>query len=389
MSLTNSDDLKNLFGSMGEADIEIAPAVTSDVTEVANTKKPDEKKNKHSGRKSRLFQPIILVLTFFLLNCNVLLFAQFSASVSTGITYTDNAFQLSAYDLQRNEDGHPDLDFVKSADDIIMNMRFNSSYQMQWHWWKIEPSIQLNGNQYILNTSKQKVDMLAGVSFSRRLGEFGVYYGYYPDVYVRNYIDTGGTEESERYSYDRNHYRADLRIKPFKTGTAFLQYRLDEYFYNEYFTEFDGNINTWLLGWQQSFPTFYLDASYAYRVYETELVIEIDNPEDASYESNVYSFGIMLKKMDLDSRYPNLTWRPELDLRFEERFYRGGDSWHRNRIDNINTTTGRLHFYFGDRWNINLDYSHIFRNVDAAYSSVRKYKEYSENRFGVNTGYRF
>ena len=391
MNSTQSEDIKLLPITESNTDTELTPSSNPvpERTDKDSAAPPKKKKStKMHSRKSRTFRPIILTLLFFLLNWSALLMAQFSASIGAGMTYTENAFQLSTFDLDRNEEGHPDLDFVKSADDVILNMRINGSYQTQWRWWKIQPSLQLNGSQYVLNTSKQRANALAGIKISRQLGNFGIYYGYYPDIYIRNYKDTDGTGESERYSYDRNHYRADLRIRPFRTGMAFLQYRKDVYYYNKYFTEYDGDIDTWIGGWQQNFPTFYLDASYSYRVYETEQGYDFDNPEDASYESNVYNFGILIKKMELDSRYPTLKWRPELDLRFEQRYYQGGDSWHRNRTDNINTTTAKLHFYPGDRWNISLDYSHIFRNVDAPYSSVRKYKEYSENRFGINAGFR-
>jgi len=164
---------------------------------------------------------------------------------------------------------------------------------------------------------------------------------------------------------------------------------LEEHLYNKYFTEYDGDIVTWTLDLQHSFPTFYLNAAYGFKVYEIEKDFRYDNAEDASYESNIFSFGLLMKKMPLDSKYAHISWRPELDLSFEERFFQGSGTWHAGRTDDINTTTGTLHFYFGQDWNINLDYSHIFRNVDAINSSVRKYKEYSENRFGVSAQYRF
>lgn len=338
-------------------------------------------------RRSKTFQPIILCWTLFFLMLSGGLFAQFSGSVNVGMTYTDNAFQLSDYDLQRNEDGYPDMDFINSSDDLIFNTRILAAFNTHWRWWKIQPVVQFTGTQFISNTSKQQTNLLTGIKVSRRIGELALYYGYYPDIYIRNYIDKDGTGVSERFSYDRNHYRADLKANLFRNSVASIGFRLDEYYYNEFFTEFDGDITTWNLGLRQSFPTFYLDGSYGYRVYETSGSADI--PEDASYESNVYQFGLLLKRMPLDYKYPEVEWRPELNLRFEERFFQGGDSWYAGRADKIYNTTGALHFYLGDQWNLKLDYSHIFRNVDAVNPSVRKYKEYSENRFGLTAGYRF
>jgi hypothetical protein len=340
-------------------------------------------------RKCKPFQPIIMTLTFVLIWLAVPLCAQLSGSVELGTSYTDNAFQLSEYDIQRFETGNPELKFAKASDDAVLNAKLHAAYELHWRWWKIQPTVYLNAGQNILNPEKQKLDATAGLRISRRLGEFGIFYGYYPDVYLRDYIDTGGSNLLQPFAYAKNQYRADLQLKPLKKSTATLEFKREELFYNEYFTEFDGTIDTWTLGWQQSFPTFYLDAAYAYRVYETDGGRIVTAIEDASYESNVYSFGLLMKKMPVDTQYPNLLWRPELDLSYEQRYFQGSDNWHAGRTDIINNTDASLQFYFGKNWNINLDYSHIFRNVDAIDLSVQKYKEYSENRYGVSARYQF
>jgi len=337
-------------------------------------------------RRGRTFHPIIMILTLIFLCLTSTLLGEFYGSVDLGVRYTDNAFQLSEYDLNRYE---YDLEFVHQSDDVVLNTLLFAAYQTHWRWWKIQPFAQSNMSQNLLNPAKQRFDIMGGIKVIRKLGEAGVYYGYYPDIYIRDYNDSDGTNEMEKFSYDKNLYRADLKVRPLKNSTVSLDYRLEKLYYNEYFTEFDGDIDTWTLGWQQSFPTFYIDASYGFKQYQTDKQNTLDNPEDASYESNIYAFGILLKKMPLDDRYPYVQWRPELDLRFEERYFQGSDSWHAGRKDNINTTTGALHFYLGETWNLKLDYSHIFRNVEAAYSSVRKYKEYSENRFGITARYKF
>ncbi len=332
----------------------------------------------------------IIPKVVFILACLCLsaeLTAQFSGFFELGAAYTDNAFQLSSHDLQRNEDGHPDLEFVESADDAIMHSLLYGTYHTQWRWWQIRPLGQISTQQYLLNPSKQRFDFLAGLRVSRRLGELGLFYGYTPEVYVRDYADGGGTEQPEGFSYEKNLWRADLKAYPFRRSTATLQYKLEDFFYNQYFTEYDGDIQTWTFGWQQNFPAFYLDGAYAYKVYETDEPLQNGAPEDASYEANVFTAGLLIKKMELDARYPDVQWRPELDLRFETRYYQGGDDWHAGRTDNLNTTTAAFHFFFGDRWNIKLDYSHLFRNVEALTSSVSRYKEFSENRYGLSVRY--
>ncbi len=384
---TSDDALHDTEDEFNSIPDKITIPVNSEQELVINTKKVNTGRTAY--RKSKPFQPIIMITAFFIMWLAIPLTAQMSTSVELGSTYTDNAFQLSEYDINRFETDNPELKFIKASDDVIINAKIFGAYDMQWHWWQIQPSLQVNGARNILNPDKQKIDVTTGLKISRKLGEFGIFYGYYPNVYLRDYIDTGGTNQLQAFEYAKNQYKANLKLKPFKKSTASLEFKREDYFYNKYFTEFDGAVDTWSLGWQQSLPTFYLDAEYAYRVYETDSGSIINNSEDASYESNVYSFGLLMKKMPVDSQYPELLWRPELKLGYEQRYFQGSDSWHAGRTDIINNTDASLQFYFGENWNFNLDYSHIFRNVDAVSSSVRKYKEYSENRYGISARYQF
>lgn len=342
-----------------------------------------------SVRKSKPFQPIIMIITMLTLLFVLPLSAQLSTSVTIGAEYTDNAFQLSEYDIQRYEEANQDMKFMEASDDVILKSRLSLGYEKQLGWWTLVPVFQGNIARNILNSDKQKLDMTTGFRLSRRLGELGVYYGYYPNVYLRDYVDSDGTDRLEPFEYAKNQYKADIKIKPFKKTTALLEFKREDFFYNKYFTEFDGTTDSWKLGFNQSFSTFYFDAAYTYKVFDTDSEAAISNSEDSSYESNVYTIGVLIKKMPVDTQYPEVMWRPELSLGFEQRYFQGSDSWHAGRTDNINNTDATLQFYFGENWNINLDYSHIFRNVDAMNSSVRKYKEYTENKYGLSVRYQF
>jgi hypothetical protein len=338
-------------------------------------------------RKSKPFQPIIMM---FILIIGILpLSAQFSGSVKFGTEYTDNAYQLSEFDINRFENGSTELDFVNNSDDVMLSTTLAGKYDLHYRWWLIQPGVGIHASQNLLNPDKQKADFTGSLKIMRRLGDLEVAYGYFPYIYLRDYRDTNGSELFEKFSYAKNQYRLRANLRPSKPVVVSLEYIRDEYFYNEHFTEFDGSQDTWKLGGKYSFPLFNVDASYAFKNFETEIASTQVNPEDASFESNVYAFGFQLKKMPLDTKYPKVTWRPDLNLSYEERFFQGLDSWHIGRTDKIYNTDASFQFYFGSDWNINLDYSHAFRNVDAVNTSVRKYKEYTENRFGIFAGYSF
>jgi hypothetical protein len=180
--------------------------------------------SKPRTRKSKYFHPIIMVFLMLLIASQLM--AQVSGTVEVGAVYTDNAFQLSDYDLERNENNHADLKFVDSADDVVLNTKLTGFYKTHWRWWQIQPSLQINAYQHILNTDKQRFEALAGIKVSRKYGELGLSYGYYPENYIRYYKDTDGSGEQEKYSYEKNLYRAELKVKPLSKTTLSLDYIL-------------------------------------------------------------------------------------------------------------------------------------------------------------------
>jgi len=353
----------------------------------SNQSQPATDRPKKSGKRRNLIKPIIMLLTFLALLLP--LGAQLNTLVGMGVNYTDNAFQLSEYDLTRVADGHPNFNYIKASDDIQLSAKVRAGYYLYWQWWQIEPMLRCLATQNILNPDKHKLDTTLGIRFKRKLGSLGMYYAYSPFNYLRKYTDDDGTLEQEKFDYQKNTYRAELQLKPLPKSTLLLDYRFDQYRYNQYFTEYDGDADTWTLGWQQAFTNFEVGADYSYKVFDTGRKASLEHPEDSSYESNAYDVSLSLKKTRVDDKKPDLLWRPTFSLGYEERFYSGLDTWHEGRTDWIYDMDATLQFYLHKNWNINLDYSYQFRNVEAVSLSVGKYKEYGENRIGAAAEYSF
>ncbi|HAN41221.1 MAG TPA: hypothetical protein DCQ12_04840 [Candidatus Cloacimonas sp.] len=319
--------------------------------------------------------PIIMLMLFGLMSLP--LFAQMDVSVSIGANYSDNVFRLSDYDLQRFEDRHPNLEYARTTDDLSIKTKVDMAYAFRYKWYKIEPSITASFSQNVSNTEKWRKDVLARLAVVRYYWDAKLLYGYYPNIYVRDYVDTDGSGKLEQFSYERNLYRADLNVRPLKKTTLKANFRYEELFYNSYWTEYDGDAKTMGLGLRQNFPVFVLDAMYEYRIF--------DNwdkyPEDSSYESNIYSGTLRLKDSPLNSsKKDSPQWSPSLSLSFEERFYGGTDPQNARRIDKIYTTKAGLRFKISKQLNFTLDYSHYLRNIDSPNASVRRLKPYSENQ---------
>jgi hypothetical protein len=319
--------------------------------------------------------PIIMLMLFGLMSLP--LFAQMDVSVSIGANYSDNVFRLSDYDLQRFEDRHPNLEYARTTDDLSIKTKVDMAYAFRYKWYKIEPSITASFSQNVSNTEKWRKDVLARLAVVRYYWDAKLLYGYYPNIYVRDYVDTDGSGKLEQFSYERNLYRADLNVRPLKKTTLKANFRYEELFYNSYWTEYDGDAKTMGLSLRQNFPVFVLDAMYEYRIF--------DNwdkyPEDSSYESNIYSGTLRLKDSPLNSsKKDSPQWSPSLSLSFEERFYGGTDPQNARRIDKIYTTKAGLRFKISKQLNFTLDYSHYLRNIDSPNASVRRLKPYSENQ---------
>ncbi|MCB5283974.1 MAG: hypothetical protein LHW45_00030 [Candidatus Cloacimonetes bacterium] len=342
--------------------------------------------SKQPVKPPRNIVPIIMGLALFLLFTPRALSAQLDIGVSLGTTYSDNVFQLSEYDLGRWDHSHPNLNYVNTTDDLSIKARFDLAYPIRYQWWKIIPSVTATISQNVSNPDKQRQDALFRLRVERYYWNFTALYGYYPENYVRSYVDTDGTQNLEKYSYARNLYRGDLNLKPFKNATIQLHGRYEQYYYNQYFTEYDANATTLGLGARYAFPAFSLGANYRYRVYDNHR----HDAEDGSYASNRYSGNIRLKSTPLNNDKPDSpTFYPELTLSYEERFFQSLDPWYGGRADFIYNTSAAFNFDFGPSWNLKLDYSHAYRNVESPVEEVCRAREYSENKVSATVKYSF
>ncbi len=340
-------------------------------------------------RTSKPFRPIIMSFVIMLIFGGTYLHAQIQGSVTIGTQFTDNVFALSDYDFTRFNQNHANLEFVNTTDDLSLMGRIDLNYPLRYRWWKIEPSITANLSNNVSNTDKYRRDFLGRVRIERYHWNATAMYGYYPYIYVRDYIDTDGTGKLEKYSYERNLYRVDANYRITRNTTLRAQARYENYYYNEFWTQFDGDAQTYGVGVRHSFPVFTINAMYYFRSFENDWDPS-SGYNDSTYESDRYAVDISLKPMPLDDLkklYP--TWRPTLSLSYEDRFYQGEDSWYGGRIDRMYNTRAGIHLFLSDEWNISLDYSHTFRSVDSPNASVLRLKEYAENRLAASVKYNF
>lgn len=350
----------------------------------------EEKKirNDRSLTRKKNFKPIILCLALFLFG-SVAAHAQFEGEISLGATYSDNLFQLSDYDISRWDNNSSALDWADSTDDLNIFSRIDLAYPIPYRWWTFTPSITGRLSQNISNKDKYRTDTLIRFRADRYYWSASVLYGYYPYIYYRHYNDGDGTDQAEKYSYNRNYYRADLIVRPIKNLTAFSNIRYEDLYYNQYFTEADGNRVSTETGLRYRFPAFTVQGSYTYRSYDNTNFAKL-NEDDGSYDSNIYRGVLRMKSMPLSGdSIQKQSWQPYLELSLEDRFYQGNSEWYGGREYRFYNTIAGLDFKLHPDWKLSLDYLHIFRNVESPNESVLRLKEFSENRFSASVSYKF
>jgi hypothetical protein len=353
-------------------------------------KNPEEKKvrnNRNLSRKKN-FRPIILCLALSLLSFG-LVHAQIEGSITLGAGYSDNVFQFSESDLSRWKNNSSALLWAEKTDDLNLYTKIDLAYPIPYRWWTFTPSVTGTISQNTQNTDKYRTDSIVRFRVDRHYWSATVLYGYYPYIYYRHFTDSDGTGTAEKYSYERNLYRAELIVRPLQKLTAYTNIRYEDLFYNQYFTEADGNRLTTELGARYSFPSFSLQGSYTFRSYDNTGYKAVD-ADDGSWDSNIYRGVIRMKQMPLSGESTReQSWQPYLELSKEDRFYQGDSAWYGGREYAIYGTKAGLNIKVQPDWNLSLDYLHIFRNVESPNESVLRLKEFSENRLSASVSYKF
>jgi hypothetical protein len=314
--------------------------------------------------------------------------AKLSLVLSSDLSYNSNVFQLSPYDMDRYKDGEPTLSYIETADDLIWGTSLKLQYQYNWNNFKFRPYVKASANRFLSNVDKSNENILGSMTILHSLGELNLTGGYYPDNYLRKYKDKDGTGLYEKFTYDKNLYKADAYINVMKHESLYLYAKYEQYYYNKFFTEYDGNATTEGIGWRHSNSQFSFEGTYLFRklVGESDTDVNVDQG-DAAYESNIYSFGMTWKNWKPQIGSSNINIRPSVGITLEDRYYQGSDSFHSGRKDSIIDLSTGLSILVKKNLDISLDFSHTMRNVSSDILSVPRYKEYTEDTISAGFSY--
>ncbi len=322
----------------------------------------------------------------------------FKLNIGSAFRYNSNVFSLSEYDIDRFDNDSGVFPFISSRDDLIVNPYLKMRYPINIGKLTMEPFINANYYYYASNNDKSNFSVLAALFNSIGSFNFNFYYGYYGDLYVRDYTDKDGTGELANFEYEKNLYRIYSYFSLGKNDRPLLYYQIEDYFHNEFFTEYDGRATTYGLGWRRTFPTFYLRLFYYYRQYEgTNIDYDIDNISfneeitDPSYESNIYDIQFRNKMIDLVGAKK---FRPFFGFRFEDRYFStklpvSVSLFQSTRNDKRYRLNAGVELYLIENTNIILDYRYFIRDSHSDNPSVSRLKDYNQQSISLDLEYTF
>jgi hypothetical protein len=338
------------------------------------------------------FYALIPLILFF--SC---IDAQVNIRFGISTKYTDNVFNLSSQDIDKFDEGNNAFSYIETRDDLIINSFFRISKDLKLKRFKLSPFLSINQHSFLENNLKSNTSFKLG--FNKKILKkinLKFSYTYYPKIFVRKYIDQDGTKEYENYQYDKQKIDFNGFYKINGKNFILFDISLSQFYYNKYFTEYDGNKSSFGLGIKHSFKPFYLKIKYNYTKFiGNDLILTPENytgyVRDPRYESNLYTLKIQSKK--IKNIFPNYL-EIKLSSTFEQRYfttdlYETLDPIHSGRKDKILILGFEIEYNLLNNTNIFLDLSNASRKVCASYENLSNIKNYKLNEASLGFKYSF
>jgi len=316
----------------------------------------------------RLALILVLLTSFF-----AKMLANPELSIKLNLDYDSNVFSLS----QTEQDEGKGLAFVETTDDFIQRLKLRLSDKYTPGSITISPYIDVGYANYLNNTDKNNLSLLAGGSVRYDKMWINTTLGYNPNTYLREY-------SGRPYEYSKAMVRLSGGYRFHKLAIPLLYYKFEQYKHNEYFKEYDAPTHTVGLGWRFMTKFVNTDIMYYYRGYATD----DDDIKDGSYKSNIYSVRLRTKRF----------YRTAFDYRlygnfiFEDRYFQSelpNDSYHFARIDKTTSFGVGTDLWLSRHLNLRLDYKYRVRKLDSENPKVVSAKEYDRYNISTTLEYHF
>ncbi len=320
-----------------------------------------------------------------------------SLTLSLSGQYNDNVRKLSTDDLDKHDVGDPDFAWAQASDDLITKFQMKFRHDIRFKKFRIGPAFSTSYKMYTNNTDMNAYAFSTGINAKVYDLVIKLNYAFAPDSYTRKYSDIDADKKIQEFAWDKNSYALSLYYNATKKCQFIAKAQMADYFYNEYFTEYDGQKISYTAGYQHSFNKFSLRAMYTFGVFEQTDILTISKAtaagyaRDMSYETDVYALSIKSEKLGNKKK---MRISLALNLQLEKRLYTTNynqliDTIHSARIDKVSSIRFTPTAHFSKNIDISLVYSFDVRKTEAAKVNLSDIKDYTVNAVKLTIAKRF
>lgn len=324
-------------------------------------------------------------------------------------TYNDNVSLYAQKNINDFESGENAYRYgIETYDDLILSPTFKL-YLVQDFTKFYEVKLRLRGtfNNFVRNSSVKSYQSYETKLYNRFYKKYNLNlaYNYIPKFYVRDIWDnetraainpkTGvrftPQESYQEFVFAKEFYTAEFIAELPYDFDAKLKYVFTEYFYNEFFTEYDTNINELGIGLSYEFVKFDFGFYYSFSKSDDKG----DSDSDASYDKDTFDFDISYRLNQIPI-LRKVSAGYELEkVYYQSEFPAFVDPLHAGRVDTVH----RWKFSLDARLNkeVNLSFDYLFRKRNSKSESINsvrtdelaEVKNYKNHQISLTFSYRY
>lgn len=309
------------------------------------------------------------------------------------ISYDSNIFKYSSDRIDEFVDGvEPErFEAIETYDDLILEQS-SKLYISKRYNKNSRTRIRLNFEQNSYSRNKQK-DFFSFSVFVRQYIQRGhLQAGYFliPSYHIRHIYDED-TDEFHPCDFKKQVYSFKLYYPLFWKIYASAYYKFQNDDYNEYFQEYDSDINIYEINLSKRLSrNWSIELKYRFEDAEAQAydepgeTAEDSDDSDISYDENIYGGEI---EWDAEDQL-GLPLEFSLDFEYHDRSYttdKTSDNYHAGRNDKIYEVEFSTAWELSRRWDILLTYNFDNRNVSSDYKEyIQDVKDYTQNIISIS-----
>ena len=309
-------------------------------------------------------------------------------------TYNSNILNLSQNDLDRFESGNePNKFSLKTSDDLINSVKVGLSikHQMLAGHTQIN-KIAFKYNKYLKNNFEDNYYLEFSLKqfLSKKLN-IGIYYYFYPEIYVNRYDSVLDPENIFRnFTYSKNNYIGKVNYKLNSKFQFNYKFGFSQLFYNEYFTEYDANNIENKVGIRMTPMNWViLTLNYTYKISDAKAGDAFNDSQqvtiikDPSYKADL--FDLLIDFPRIISLFSNPV-KLGLSIKYEHFYFQSENElneYHYGREDKTLTFNSYTKYKISEKISLKYFYKYKVRKTNSPYTIVEVDKEYDTFETGL------